>query len=124
MSFWLLLGTVLWDGEKGDDSEFDFPLSLIAKLFMPGRDIESKLSKEYFEGANYKEGSSAVDRLDPDRNPGSFLSQISINGLYNFLTRPSTAAGNLFLSAGFVSINIKVIIQLLISYCFLITLQH
>ena len=119
MSFWVLLGTVLWDGEKGDDSEFDFPLSLIAKLFMPGRDIESKLSKEYFEGANYKEGSSAVDRLDPDRNPGSFLSQISINGLYNFLTRPSTAAGNLFLSAGFVSINIKAIIQLLISYFFI-----
>ena len=107
MSFWVILGTILWDGEKGDDSEFDFPLSLVAKLFMPTSEIDSKeaLSKEYFEGANYKEGTSAVDRLDPDRNPGSFLSQISINGLYNFLTRPSTAAGNLFLSAGFVSIQ-------------------
>ena len=106
MSFWVILGTILWDGEKGDDSEFDFPLSLVAKLFMPGRDIEAKQdaqSKEYFEGANYKEGTSAVDRLDPDRNPGSFISQISINGLYNFLTRPRTAAGNLYLSAGFVS---------------------
>jgi len=103
MSFWVILGTILWDGEKGDDSEFDFPLSLVAKLFMPTSEIDSKeaLSKEYFEGANYKEGTAAVDRLDPDRNPGSFLSQISINGLYNFLTRPSTAAGNLFLSAGF-----------------------
>ena len=119
MSFWVLLGTALWDGEKGDDSEFDFPLSLVAKLFMPGRDIEAKekLSKEYFEGANYKEGTSAVDRVDPDRNPfrnpGSFLSQISINGLYNFLTRPTTAAGNLYLSAGFVSVYYDLLIYFL-----------
>ena len=119
MSFWVLLGTALWDGEKGDDSEFDFPLSLVAKLFMPGRDIEAKekLSKEYFEGVNYKEGTSAVDRVDPDRNPfrnpGSFLSQISINGLYNFLTRPTTAAGNLYLSAGFVSVYYDLLINFL-----------
>ena len=58
MSFWVILGTVLWDGEKRDDSEFGFPLNIIAALFMPERDIESKtgLSKDYFEGTNYKEG--------------------------------------------------------------------
>jgi hypothetical protein len=103
MTFWILLGTALWDGPKSDDNEFGFPLSLIAKLFMPGRDIEAKtgLSKEYFEGIDYKESQpSAEDRI---RYPHGYLSEISINGLYNFLTKPKTAAGNLFLSAGFVS---------------------
>jgi len=103
MTFWILLGTTLWDGPKADDTEFGFPLSLIAKLFMPGRDVESKtgLSNEYFEGINYKDSQpSAEDRI---RYPHGFISEISINGLYNFLTKPKTAAGNLFLAAGFVS---------------------
>ena len=54
--FWVLLSTVLWDGPKGDDNEFGFPLSLIANLFMPVDDVESKilLSKEKFEGIDYK----------------------------------------------------------------------
>ena len=106
MTFWVLLGTVLWDGPKSDDTEFGFPLSLIAKLFMPGSNIESKtgLSKEYFDGINYKENHpSAEDRI---RYPHGFLSQISINSLYNFVTKPETAAGNLFLAAGFVSLRI------------------
>ena len=72
---------------------------------MPDRTIErSGLSKEedpyqtVYDGNYYEGYLSAEDRLS-----GSSLSEISINGLYNFLTFPQTAAGNLYLSAGFVS---------------------
>ena len=69
---------------------------------MPDRTIDGRtgLAKEAIDGGNYYDGYlSAEDRLS-----GSSLSEISINNLYNFLTEPKTAAGNLYLSAGFVSV--------------------
>ena len=113
MTFWVMIGTLTWDGEKSDDTEFAFPLNIVAALFQgSSRDVQSKtadtgLKKEYFQGINYKEAEfSEKDGLHGHLPyPGNFISQISINGLYNFLTKPSTAAGNLFLSAGFVSIS-------------------
>ena len=99
----MTLSALLWDGEKSDDADFGFPLNLFTGFFMPPRDIDrSVLSKEAIDRENYNDGYlSAEDRLS---GAGVFgFDEISINGLYNFLTFPKTAAGNLYLSAGFVS---------------------
>ena len=108
--FWITIHSLVWDGEKSRDDEFGFPLNLIAQYFTGGSISDrSGLSKEgkdeeVWDPFNpYHDGQPpAQDRVTPS-NPINMLAEISINDLYNFLTNPSTAAGNLFLSAGFVS---------------------
>ena len=70
---------------------------------MPERKVEGKtgVPKIYFADTNDKEPQTSVE--DRIQYPGNFISQMSINGLYNFLVTPKTAAGNLYLLAGFVS---------------------
>ena len=129
-----MISSILWTGEKRDDTEFRFPLNIIAAFFMPERTIESRSTEipalakhaidEPFPTPFGKASEDLLgteltaltkDAIDEplqtevrlpaeDRLAGSFISDISINDLYNFMTFPQGIAGNLFLAAGFVSV--------------------
>ena len=103
MLFWVILHSLVWTGELSEDDDFPFPFSLISPFFQGTVSLKSKEANNYDEQldniGNYYDGYLSAN----DRISGSSLSEISLNNLYNFLTDPSPAAGNLFLAAGFVS---------------------
>ena len=121
---WIVLHSLVWDGKKSRDDEFGFPLNIVASYFTGGSISD--------RSALYKEGKDAFQTEFPDGNyhdgyplaqdritdPITSLTEISLNDLYNFLTDPSTGAGNLFLSAGFVSNQTYVVYFLILIYAF------
>ena len=109
MSVWVILHSLVWNGEVSRDEDLVFPFNFIAQL-LKGDTVSSNL-KEAAElkeddigvissNSNYYDGYLSLE----NRLSGASLSEISLNGLYNFLTDPEVAAFNLLITATLVII--------------------
>ena len=110
-SFWVILHSIIWNGEIKKDDDLPFPFNQIARI-LKGDEIASidlkepvALNKDMNNildttSSNYYDGYISKE----NQISGSSLSEISLNNLYNFLTDPEIGASNLIISAAFVSI--------------------
>ena len=116
---WAAIHTVLWDGKAERTEDLPIPFQIMGLLF--GKDpvdttfTLNKKSDDVFqtefdpkaptEMEKLYYGDNEVDTVQEKFNKNT-LGSVSVNGLYNFLTRPKTSAFNLLLALGFVSQNI------------------
>ena len=111
-SFWVILHSIIWNGEIKKDDDLPFPFNQIARI-LKGDEIASIDLKEP-EKALKKDINNILDSTSSNyydgyiskenQISGSSLSEISLNNLYNFLTDPEIGASNQIISAAFVSI--------------------
>ena len=107
-AFWILLQSLVWNGEISRDEDMPFPFNVIAQLLKGDKDLEINLKEKESKGDgnsdlsvsnyNYYDGYISAN----NRISGSSLSEISLNNLYNFLTDPNIAASSLIITAGLV----------------------
>ena len=109
MTFWIIAHTLIWRGEAARNEDLPFPFNVLAVVI--GGEGPTDRNAKIDEGAEaVANADEAYDKIyfEETDEPSEKLSlssiyDISINGLYNFLVTPKTAAGNLYLSLGFVS---------------------
>ena len=98
---WIILHSLLWNGEIQRDEDLPFPFNIIARLLKgennTGISLKEKESKDDGNYISSVNSSTYDDRYISANNriSGSSLSEISLNNLYNFLTNPQNAAGSL-----------------------------
>ena len=116
---WIILHSLLWDGEIQRDEDLPFPFDLIAKA-VKGGEIEFNGIKEPISRSSLNEtvlleksneGLSSVYAKSPVLHRNSSLAQISVNNLYNLITNPFGGALSLTLGFFFVSIWLIFIIS-------------
>ena len=109
---WIILHSLLWDGEIQRDEDLPFPFDLIAKA-VKGGEIEFNGIKEPISRSSLNEtvlleksneGLGSVYAKRPILHRNSSLAQISVNNLYNLITNPFGGALSLTLGFFFVSI--------------------
>ena len=124
MGSWILLHTALWNGKVERTEDLPFPFNVMALLFggdskvvninLSKSDTNSRIDEDAFQTGFDDAGddkptemeklyyAEEVDTANEKLN-GVSLGSVTLNGLYNFLTRPKTSAFNLILALGFVS---------------------
>lgn len=105
MGFWIVLHSLLWNGEISRVTDIGFPLNVLTSILHLDEEPIAK-SAETKEDDITLPNLSLEDRIS---TPATSLSKISLNNLYNFLTDPEVVATNLFVCAGVVIILTQII---------------
>ena len=111
--FWVILHSVVWNGEISRDEDLPFPFNIISQLLKGDKDATINL-----KGAEVKEDTNNILAVSnsnyfdgytssEDRISGSSLSEISLNNLINFVTDPEIGATSLTISAALVNVSIS-----------------
>lgn len=132
MIFWYTMHSLFWVGPVSRSDELAFPLNLVSQVvnfFYGGKsdeeqDLVSRTESPFFDnvdpgGVDYideptqsdaqsPEGSTQISRI---YNPGSFLSQLSLNNLVNFISNPQTTMLQFIFNAAFVRLLLIMILK-------------
>ena len=111
--FWVILHSVVWNGEISRDEDLPFPFNTISQFLKGDKDTTIDLKEAEAKedtnnilavnNSNYYDGYISSE----DRISGSSLSEISLNNLINFITDPEIAATSLTISAALVNVSIS-----------------
>ena len=109
---WVILHSIVWNGEISRDEDLPFPFNVISQLLKGDEDVTLNLKETKLKEAtndilavsnsNYFDGYMSSE----DRISGSSLSEISLNNLINFVTDPAIAATSLVFSAALVNVSL------------------
>ena len=107
--FWVILHSLVWNGEISRDEDLPFPFNIISQLMKGDNDAiihlkEAKLKQDTSDILPVSNSSQYIS--SEDRLSGSSLSEISLNNLINFVTDPEIGATSLVISAGLVNVLI------------------
>ena len=109
MGVWVILHSIVWNGEVSRDEDLPFPFNIISQLMKGDNDaiIHLKEAKLKQDTSDILHVSNLTQYISPeDRLSGSSLSELSLNNLINFVTDPAIGATSLVISAGLVNVFI------------------
>ena len=106
---WILIHSLVWDGELTRDEDLFFPLNILADV-LKGADIAS-FNVEYNKDIKDKKEPQSIDKsnlksknsMEKTGIRGNSLAEISVNNLINFLVNPNNAMTSLTFSHYLVS---------------------
>ena len=106
---WILIHSLVWDGELTRDEDLFFPLNILADV-LKGADIAS-FNVEYNKDIKDKKEPLSIDKsnlksknsMEKTGIRANSLAEISVNNLINFLVNPKNAMTSLTFSHYLVS---------------------